>query len=112
MKKNVSLSLALIQNIQYVCVSATYIHGGVELCDVLILCRKLVNLHSVTEQLVHDILLQNFQVALGHDVRLCDDGDDIHLDGLKTRIVSCWHEGGLLEQLRVTSSPCSPASSW
>lgn len=65
------------------CISATYIHGGVELCDVLILRRKLVNLHSVTEQLVHNILLQNFQVVLGHDVRLRDDGDDVHLDGEK-----------------------------
>ena len=53
----------IVQNIRlfhvlclYACVfSKTHIHGGVDLCDSFILCGELINLHSVTNQLAHDL---------------------------------------------------------
>lgn len=60
--------------------SRTHVHGGVDLSDSFIFCGELIDLHAITDQLTHDLDLQLVQFAPVHSIRLCNDGDDVHLD--------------------------------
>lgn len=58
---------------------ATYVHGGVDLSDGLVVGGELVDLNSVADQLAGDLELELGQLALGDGVRLGDDWNDIYL---------------------------------
>lgn len=58
---------------------ATYVHGGVDLSDGLVIGGELVDLNSIADQLAGDLELELGQLALGDGVRLGDDWNDIYL---------------------------------
>lgn len=58
-----------------------YVHAGVDLCHRLVIGRKLVDLHSVANQLACDFYFELGQLTLGDGIRLGDDRDNIHLSG-------------------------------
>lgn len=61
----------------------THIHGGVDLCDCVVVCGELIDLHSVAHQLTHDFNLEFMELALGDCIGFSDDGDYIHLKDKK-----------------------------
>lgn len=58
---------------------ATYIHGGVDLSNRLIIGGKLVDLDSVADQLAGDFELELGQLTLGDGIRLCNDWNNVYL---------------------------------
>lgn len=65
-----------------------YIHAGVDLCHRLIIGGKLVDLHTVANQLACDFYFELGQFTLGDGIWLGDDGDNINLGGGKKKKVS------------------------
>lgn len=61
--------------------SSPYVHAGVDLCNRLIIGGKLVDLHSVANQLACDFYFELGQFTLGDGIWLGDDRDNIHLGG-------------------------------
>lgn len=60
-------------------VEATYVHGGVDLGDGLVIGGKLVDLNSIADQLASDFELELGQLTLGDGVRLGDDWNNVYL---------------------------------
>lgn len=58
---------------------ATYVHGGVDLSDGLVIGGELVDLNSIADQLAGDLELELGQLALGDGIRLGDDWNNIYL---------------------------------
>lgn len=56
-----------------------YIHGGVDLCNRLIVGGKLVDLHAIANQLTCDFDFELGQFTLGDGIWLGDDRDDVDL---------------------------------
>lgn len=59
--------------------SNTHIHDCIDLCNSLIVRGKLVDLHSIADQLTHDLDLELVEFALGDGVSLGNDGNYVHL---------------------------------
>lgn len=57
----------------------TYVHGGVDLTDGLIVCRELIYLHTVAHQLTHNLYFEFVELTLGDCVGFGNDGDYIDL---------------------------------
>lgn len=58
---------------------ATYVHGGVDLGDGLVIGGKLVDLNAVADQLAGDFELELGQLTLGDGIRLSNDWNNIYL---------------------------------
>lgn len=58
---------------------ATYVHGGVDLGDRLVIGGKLVDLNSVADQLAGDLELELGQLTFGDGIRLSNDRNNIYL---------------------------------
>lgn len=65
----------------------TYIHRGVDFCDGLVICGKLVDLNTVANQLTHDFDLELVQLTLGNCVSFSNNRDNVHLKK-KTHFIS------------------------
>lgn len=61
--------------------NSPYVHAGVDLCNRLVIGGKLVDLHSVANQLACDFYFELGQFTLGDGIWLGDDRDNIHLGG-------------------------------
>lgn len=61
--------------------SLSYVHGGVDLADGLVVGGKLVDLDAIAYQLTHDLDLELVELTLGDGVSFGNDGDDVDLRG-------------------------------
>lgn len=57
----------------------TYIHGGVDLTDGFVVCRKLINLDPVAHQLAHYLYFELVELTFGDCVRFGNDRNDVDL---------------------------------
>lgn len=83
----------------------TYVHGGVDLGNGLVVGGKLVDLNSVADQLAGDFELELGQLTLGDGIRLCDDWNNIYLQwrksGLNLHASTPWTTSSVLIVLTV-----------
>lgn len=61
----------------------THIHDRINLCNSFIIRGKLVDLDPIADQLTHDLDLELVELTLGNGVRFGDDGNNVHLPGLR-----------------------------
>lgn len=57
----------------------TYVHGGVDLTDSVIVCWELIYLDTVAHQLTHNLYFEFMELTLGDCVRFGNDGNYVDL---------------------------------
>lgn len=65
----------------FVVSALSYVHGGVNLADGLVVGGELIDLDAVAHQLTHDLDLELVELTLGDGVGFGNDGDDVDLRG-------------------------------
>lgn len=76
---NVKHSFIYVHGLFCVWWKVTYVHGGIDLTDSLIICWELIDLHAVAHQLTHNLYFKFMELALGDCVRFSNDGNYVDL---------------------------------